>query len=299
MPKTNKKSVATGGASKEAAVERPAKLPGAFTLLAEACRLLITNWKLFGGIMLVYGIASLLFVQGVSGNLDTAKTALEEASGAGTNGSIGSSLILFTYMAGASGNTGGALQIMLVIMTSLALIWALRHVYAKKSKETVRIRDSFYRGMYPLVPFLLVLGVLLLQLIPLMIGGFIYGLVNGSSTPPNGIEMLLWTMLLGLSAAASLYLVCSSVFALYIVCLPDTGPVQALRLARTLVQRRRWTIVRKLLFLPISMFVITATLTVPIILIAPAVASVCFFILSLGVIAVVHGYLFTLYRKLL
>jgi hypothetical protein len=94
-------------------------------------------------------------------------------------------------------------------------------------------------------------------------------------------------------------MVTSSVFALYIVTLPNVTPMAALRSARDLVLHRRWLIMRKVLFLPVALLVIAAIIMVPVIILSPAVAEWLFFGLSMLALAVVHSYMYGLYRELI
>lgn len=266
-----------------------------------ALRLLLQHWRLFGGVILVHTVLTIVFVQGFSatGNLDSTKAAMEETA-SGTLDQLLNNVVLFTYLAGSSNSTtsdvAGAYQLFLGVITSLALIWALRQLYADKQ---IRIRDAFYRGMYPLIPFLAVLGVVVLQLVPVVVGGFLYSLVSSATVGLSGIEVTLWALVFGLTVLMSLYMLCSSLFALYIVCLPDMAPLQALRSARELVRYRRWEIIRKLLFLPLALLVCGAAVTIPAIFISTALAGILFFVFNMIGLAVIHSYMYRLYRELL
>jgi hypothetical protein len=280
------------------------KLPGAFKLFFASLRMLRENWKLFGGILLVNGLLNIVFVQGLnligtSADLGESKTALEDAS-SGQWGRLVSGLVLFSYLAGSSGgadsDAAAIYQMLLAIITSLALIWTLRELYAGNK---VRIRDGFYRGMHPLVPYILVLCVVALQLIPVLLGGFLYGLVSAGNISLGGVEALFWLVVFGLSALISVYMLCSSLFALYIVSLPDMTPMAALRSARELVRYRRWTIIRKIVFLPVALLVCAAAVTIPVIFLATPVAGFVFFLLSMIALGAVHSYMYRLYRELL
>jgi hypothetical protein len=94
-------------------------------------------------------------------------------------------------------------------------------------------------------------------------------------------------------------MLCSSLFALYIVCLQGTDPMAALRAARELVRYRRWTILRKIIFLPLALLVCGAALTIPAIFLITPVAGVVFFVLSMIGLTVAHCYMYRLYRELL
>lgn len=277
------------------------KMPSAPAVFRRAARLLTSYWKVFLGIIAIYGVLNALFVQSFSGagDITATKDLLDEVFGGGAQQLITSTSI-FVYLLGSSGNGGseiaGAYQMMLTLIVSLALVWMLREAYAG---NRARIRDAFYRGMYPLVPFLLVLCVIIIQLIPLATGLFLYNIATTQGIAVVAIEQALWFVFLCLSALLSFYWLSSSLFALYIVCLPDMTPLKALRAARELVRFRRWTVMRKILFLPFMLVVVSALVMLPVILFATPLAPWVFFILSMLILPLVHSYMYTLYRELL
>lgn len=265
------------------------KLSGAWKLLINSIKLIKRNWKLFGGVILVYGLLNLLFVRGFSSAVDWA--ALEGSDSITTFNTLVSS-------DGAS-QVAGVYQTILMLVGSLALIWLLRQLTDDTKDKAIRIRDAFYKGMYPLVPFLLVLGVITLQLLPLAIGASIYSLIVGNGLAVSAIEKAIWFSVFILFAVWTLYLLSSSIFAAYIVTLPNMTPMKALRSAKKLVQHRRWALVRKILFLPVAIFIILGVVMVPIIAIAPPLAEWVLFGLNMIFLAVVHTYFYSLYREML
>jgi hypothetical protein len=274
-------------------------LPNVFNLMRGTFGVMRRHWKVFLGIVLIYGVMNLILVQSFSAtDINQTKENLDSFN-TGRFGGVVSSLMLFLYMASTSGNidssTAGAYQLFLTVITSLALIWVFRQAYAGKP---MRVRDGFYWGMYPLIQFLLVLSVVIIQLMPVVIGGYLYNLVT-TGIAASGIELTLWAIVLALLALASLYMLSSSLFALYIVCLPEVTPMQALKSAKELVQFRRWTVMRKIIFLPIFLFVSAILLVVPLIFFAPIVASVTFLLTSMAGLPIIHGYMYRLYRELL
>ncbi len=276
-------------------------LPSAFKLFGRAIKVLASHWKLFGGMLVIYGLLAIVLVQGLggsSGSLSETKDSLQEALD-GNFGELTAGAMLFAGLLGASPNlapAAGVYQVLVALVVSLALIWTLREVYAG---HKVGVRDGFYRGMYPLVPFVLVLCVVGLQLIPLVIGGTLYTAVVSNGIAATVTETVLWGLIFFVLALISLYMLCSSLFALYIVCLPDMTPMRALRSARELVRNRRWTVLRKILFLPLALIVLGAIIMIPLIMLITPVASAVFFVLSLISLVVVHSYMYALYRSLL
>lgn len=279
------------------------RIVGSFRLLWSSHRDLMRNWKLFGGIALIYAILTLALVKGfgVSSNISELKIALQELI-SGSAGQFATSLTLFGVLLSnansAASEVAGAYQSILLIVISLALIWSLRQTNAGNSTK-IYIRDAFYKGLYPLVPFLLVLIVVSLQLLPIVFANFLYSIVFIGGLAVTPIEQGLWALMLFALVILSLYMITSSIFALYISTLPDIRPMAALKSARKLVLYRRWLIMRKVLFLPIALLVIGAAITVPIIILSATAAEWVFLALSMWSLVVVHSYMYGLYRELL
>jgi hypothetical protein len=282
-------------------IKHPVKLPNVWRLSRAAGIVLWQHKRLFAGLTLIYGLLNLLLVQGIAGNTDTTtlKQTLDQGF-AGHFGALLSGLGVFTVLISSAGNstdqTAGAYQVFLALISSLAIIWGLRQVLAGNQ---LRWRDPFYRGMYPLIPFILVLVVIGLQLLPLLIGASLYSTVISNGIAVYAVEKLVWALLYVLLALLSLYMVSSSLFALYIVTLPDMTPMKALRSARELVRHRRWTVLRKVLFLPLLLLIVAGVIMVPIIIWLTPLAQWTFFILTMSALLAIHAYMYTLYRELL
>jgi hypothetical protein len=301
MAKKSGKKPAKAAPAKIKKTAAPIKLPNVWRLTSDTWQTLWQNKWIFGGIALVYAVLSLILVQGLAGGTDVTslKNNLNHAF-SGNLGSLASALSVFAVLVGSSGNgssqAAGGYQLSLAIVTSLAVIWALRQVLAGK---TIRIRDAYYRGMYPLIPFVLVLLIIGLQLLPFVIGSTLYSLVVTNGIAVNTLERIGWLLLFVATMAWSIYMISSSLFALYIVTLPDMTPLKAVRSARGLVKNRRWAIILRLIFLPVILLVIAAIIMVPVIIVLTVLAKWVFFLLTMLVLVVVHGYIYTLYRELL
>jgi len=282
-------------------VPRYAKLPKARHIFKSAILQLWSNKKLFGGIVLIYGVLNIALVRGLSGSSDlgTLKQTIESLVG-GVGGKAVSAFGGFAYLLATSGSgsmsNSGPYQYLLLILCSLAFLWALRQVSAKNKP---RIRDSFYLGMYPLIPFLLVFLILCVQLVPLAAGGAIYATALSGSLALNGWEKILFFLgFMGL-AYWSLRMLTSSVFALYIATLPGMTPFRAVRSASKLVYGRRLLIWRKLIFLPLALLLLAVLIEVPLILFITPLAAWVFFVVGMIALPVTHGYLYNLYREML
>jgi hypothetical protein len=276
-------------------------LPGAISLLKKSLRLIADNRRLFVGLIITNSLLSLIFVAGLNSSFDfvQTKTELEELLG-GSAQKATTTLALFGYLfssAGTSaGEVAGTYQLFLTLITSLAAIWSIRQVMAG---EKVFSKDAFYRGLYPLVPFLLVLFVIGIQLLPALIGTSIYSIVISNSLAINALENMVWLLLMILLCLLSLYLILSSVFALYIVTLPEMTPMQALRSARGLVLNRRLSIGVRVVAMPLILLIAGMILLAPIILFLPWLAMIVFLIYSSFCLVLAHSYMYILYRAML
>jgi hypothetical protein len=287
--------------SKRIAHPQP-RVIGSIRLFRLSMRVLRGQWKLFLGITLVYFVLSVLLVKGFGSTTDVSgyKSTLSEFFQGGP-GKIAQGVMIFGVLLGSVGSAStevaGAYQTMVLFVVSLALIWALRQVVAGTQK--LRVRDAFYKGMYPLIPFILVLAVVGLQLLPSLGAIMIYNIVINGSLAGTGVELALWLILLALLVVWSMYMLTSSLFALYIVTLPDITPVQALRSARGLVRYRRWTVMRKVMFLPFIIVLSGVVIMVPVIIFAAPIAEWFFFALSMFGLTLIHSYMYNLYRELI
>ena len=279
------------------------ELASSFKLFKRSLKQLKDNWRLFTGIVIIYALLNMILVRGfTAGSLDL--SSLKHAFQLGVKGPFSNvtiSAALFTQLLGTTNQTGAsatgsAYQGILLVIVSLATIWGLRQVL---SGERVRIRDTFYKGLYPLIPFTLVLLVIGVELLPLVAGSWVYTVAVGSGILTTVLEKILFIILFILLAILTFYMLCSSLFGLYIVCLPDMTPIRALRSARKLVLHRRWTVIRKLLFLPVAILVLAALIMLPILLLLTAIAVWVYFILSLVAWVLAIAYMYNLYRELL
>jgi hypothetical protein len=153
--------------------------------------------------------------------------------------------------------------------------------------------------MGPLIPFLLVVFVIILQLLPITLGTAALGVVLTSVFSSQAAVTIIFSLFFVLLAGWSAYMLSSSVFALYIVSLPHMQPRQALRSAKSLVRFRRWQLMRKVLFLPLLILAIMAILIIPLILSATFLVVPVFYVLSGLSILFIHTYLYSLYRSML
>lgn len=280
-----------------------APLPSAWQLGRQSLQLLWVHRRLFAWLLGIYLVIDLLLVHGAAQfNVAALKSSLGSLGqhGGGLIGGFTVFSSLFSLTAIGSSSPAGVYQFFEVILMSLVVIYALRHLTAETAAaEKLTVRSAFYRSTYPLVPFMLLLVLIAVQLIPLLLGSGLYSLVVGSGITANAVEQLVFLLIfLGLAALSVVWLT-RSVMSLYIVTLPNMTPLAAFRNAKPLVTGRRFAIARKLVFLPVALFVVAAVIVVPCILLWAPLAQWVFYALTLIALFVVHSYLYTLYRELL
>jgi len=280
-----------------------AKLTGSFRLSWRSVKFIRKYWKPLGGILLVYLILNTVFASGIS-NLSAAVGDIKfnlEASDSENLNPLGTALNGFGNLVASGGtsgsSTGSALQTVIIILASLVIIWALRQLAAGKK---IKVKQAYYSSMTPLVPFLLVLLVLFIQLLPVLFGIPIINAILSAAFPSGGgLATILFTLSSASLLGWSLYMISSSLFSIYIVTLPDMHPRRALKSAKNLAKFRRWAIMRRLIFLPIFILVVMAILVIPLILWATFLVVPVFYILSVFSLLFAHVYLYTFYRELI
>lgn len=242
---------------------RPAKtdlatVPSTLSLLRETCQLLWQGKWLFGRLVLLHaGLLVLL--------------ALDPVSDA-------SQVYVF----------------LLLVLMSMAEIWLIRRL---SSDEPVAVKPALYQGTAQVVPFGLSVLLLVLQLLPFVVGLWLFQIVVIEGIAIHLTEQALFAGLwLGLGLL-SWYWVATSLLSLYIVTLPAVMPMQAWHTAKPLVEGRRAILLLRVLVLFASLVVLGYGL----VLLIPADWLVNYNLLPLVIAALLpiwHIYLYKLYRAL-
>jgi hypothetical protein len=278
--------------------KKRAGLISSFRLTSLTVRTLINYWRPLGAIVSIYLALNLILASGLSIISSTASDlsgTLDLSSGGKISNALhGFGTVLGSYSS-SNPEANSLMQVILLIIESLVIIWALRHLLAEK---TVGVKEAYYNALTPFIPFVLVALCIILQLLPMVIGSYLTGILVGVAVG-NGLIIFLFILLfLGLSIW-SLYMLTSSIFALYIVTLPGVHPRQALLSAKNLVRFRRWTILRRVVFLPLVIVLLMAIIMIPLILFVPVLVAPVFYVLGIGAVLFAHTYLYTLYRSLI
>jgi hypothetical protein len=277
-------------------------LPAARAILKTALALVWQARRPLGICFLLYTVAVFLFVQGVvaQDTFTESKHLLDSllSGSAGRAQSIAMQLaLLFDGTGGKAVNPGGGVvQTMLFVLCSLTYIWILRHLSAQK---TVTARQALYSSTTPLVPFFVLLALCGVQLLPLSIGSYVYTLMSSSGIMAQWYEYAIAGTVALLLMLWSLRMLTTTVFALYIVTLPNMTPRRAYQSAGQLVKNRRLVIWRKIVLLPVFIVVVTSLVMLPFLLLNVPFAAWIFTLVSLAWLPLVHSFLYCLYRELL
>lgn len=278
-----------------------APLPKARYILKNSLTQLNTIKKVTIGISAIYGAGVLILVRSISSSQDFPSIqylldGIMTGSWAKIKSLAAQLSVLFSDVSSTNTVNGGLYETVLLIICSLAVIWVLRQSQAKKP---IGVKMAFYRGMYPLVPFVLVVAVIGLQLIPTAVASYLYTLLIGGGIAIGFLEKSIALIALLVVFLWSLRAITGSIFALYIVTLVDMTPMRALRSAKNLVRGRRLMIWRKLLFLPVFIIIASSVIILPFMLFLPSIVIWVFFVITTAWLPVIHAYLYSLYRELL
>lgn len=279
-------------------------LPNVWRLSGRCAEIVYRYRWTIAGILLIYGVTNFVLVQGLSNGLNVSSLKSQvDGLFHGQFNQLSSGLTVYALMltsfgsSSTSSSSGGfGLQLVLGILASLAIIWAIRNAL---NNTKFRLRDAYYKGMYPLIPFTAVLLIIGLELLPMVAGISIYVIAINNSIAITTLEKLGFILLMLLLSSVTLYWISSSIFALYIATLPDMTPVKALRSAKKLVKKRRWAVLIRLLYLPLALLIVSCVIMLPAIIFIASVAQWVFTLLSLILLALAHCYLYNLYRELL
>lgn len=294
---------------------RSLQLPGYWAFSNEVLRVLRRHWKLFGLLVVAYGILTAVFV-GIASQAnyttltDTLKSTGSQVFG-GNWGEVGKASLLFLATVSGSINpspdtaqqiTGG----LIALLTWLTVVWLLRNILAG---HKVRLRDGIYSSASPLVSTFLVALVLIVQLLPLALALIGYSAAQSTGLLNGGVEAMLFWVAASLLAVLSLYWVTSTLIALVVVTLPGMYPFRAIKTAGDLVIGRRLRILLRWLWMLLGLGLFWVVVMIPVILLdtwvksvwpaiggVPTIPVVLLIMSSLSIVWV-SGYVYLLYRK--
>lgn len=296
--------------------KRSLKLPGYWSLTNAVRSILWKNWRLFGGLALVYMTATIVISGfGAQESYSNLAQTLKDTSGDLFEGNFGtisqaSLLLLASVTSGLSPDITQAQSVLgglAVFFGWLATIWLLRNTLAGHKP---RLRDGLYNSGSPVLASVIVGFIVTIQLLPAAIAMIIYSAAQGSGLLEGGVSaMLVWLSVL-LLGILSVYWISSSILALVIVTLPGMYPMQAIRVAGDLAVGRRVRILLRLLWMLLVVVVTWLIVMIPIILfddwikgVTPSIewlplVPLCIIGMGAATVIFVSSYVYLLYRRI-
>lgn len=293
---------------------RSLKLPGYWKFTGQVWGYLWSRKKVFGLLVVVYSIVSLL-LGGVT-NQDSYQEISElinQSAGEvlqGAWGTVGQAGVLLVSAFLTPNDLSSEQQIFLgicAVFLWLTTVWLLREMMAGRNP---RLRDGLYSSGSPIAASLLVLMVGVLQLLPIALIALAYAGLSTVGLLDEGLGMMIIGTLAALTATLSLYWMTPTFIALVVVTLPGMYPFRALRAAGDIVVGRRLRILYRILWLLLTIVIAWVSVMIPVVLLdtalknaLPAIAGlpiVPIFAAFMGSISAVWAaaYVYLLYRRI-
>lgn len=276
-------------------VESPNKLPSVWTLIKQTWFETSTFWRPLGLIILVYAFFYFVFVLGLSFSSSLQESLLLPDNRFGEAlyvifGAFGSGGFGYTSQSDSS----TLIQFLLFIIASLAFVWTLRKLQGLKQ---IQVRDAYYLGSSTLIPALFVTIFLILTMVPMIIGTSLFA--TAVQLSPSGLEIIIITIITSLLVFLSTLLFFMFWPAFYIISLPQTRPIKALRSALKVTKKRRLAIIRKALSWLFICLILMFLILLPFGLFLPAAVTYLVFTMLFILFGLSHIYFYNLYRSLL
>ncbi len=299
----NKKRIEANKTKKSKYPKRYIAIDSSFNLIKKSILFLWSNKKFWLMFLLVYVVFNIVFIRGLSSNINltnvsSLKTEFNQVfkgSNSGLNTSFSIFLILIGSTTSATSSATNVFNFFLIIFSSMAIIWSFNQF--KKLKK-IKVRDAFYKGVAPVIPFLLIVLYIALQLVPMTIAAYLYNLASNNSIIGNSIGRYIWFILLVSVIFWSFYMLSSSIFSVYYVIYNQSYPVDAIKRARRLVKGIRMKVLGRLIVMIILLILAMIIIIIPSILIFNNSSSWVFYLLTILMIPIIHSYLYHLFLEL-
>jgi hypothetical protein len=270
-------------------------------LLARTSALLKACWKPVLVITFLFTLMQLMLVRGFSAPLNVAefKQTVNEAIGEKLGNVESAATVvgaLFGSQSSQVSEASNAYNFFITLFIGLSFIWIYRQT---RAGNKFKVKEAIYRSPYPIVVVLLILLVIALQTLPFVIGSTLFQIVMQNGIAVNAYEEFIWWLLLGSTGLLSLYMISSSVFAVFVATLPSMTPMKALRSARNLVRHRRLHVMGRIIGFAFFILLAGAGIMLPLIFFWPAAAGWTYFALTSLLYPYVLAFFYTLYRELL
>ena len=256
-------------------------------------------WKPLTSATAVYGALYFVFVRVLTQvDINDLTTTVNDVFGDGEETFLTQLISVGTLFGESTNfdNQTGMIYFIVTMIYSLAIIWILRLIWAERKPKA---KVAYYEGMYPLVPFFLVILFMIVQAIPFSIGGFFFQNAFNNGLAISFIEKAFFVGVFAAGAIISAYFIIGSVVAMYAVTVPGVTPSEARRTAKRILKGRRFKVIRQVM---IFLFISGAIALVPMMLsiwLLPQTTIVMAAIVLILTIPWIHFYFYGLYRDLI
>ncbi len=295
-----KKDLFKTNSNKHKPIPAKIRLKGSIWLSRETLKLIYTNRFSFFKILVVYILIDVIFVLGFSIPGVNASTLKLTSNFKGSLGSLYKGINLFGFVLNSSSSNSSnpaapAYAAFLFIVLGLVLFWSFRKIYLK---QKFHLKEAYYNAMAPLIPYILVTIVVVIEFIPLSFALVLYNYVFIGGIAVGSLEKMVWALIIILLAILSFFLLSGSIFALPIVTKPGVNPVQALRKARQITKGLKLQISGRLIFGIISGLLGLSIIMILIAMSVPTIAGIALQLLSVLIVLYFFCYLFVLYMEI-
>jgi hypothetical protein len=293
---------------------RPLAIPGYWSFTTALWRIIWRNKRLFGGVVLFYGVLDSIFVgissQDTYSQLNSLLTGGSDVfqGGIGAVGQVG--IIVLSGITGSfSPQLSESQQIygfVLSLLTWLTTVWLLRAILSGKKP---RFRDALYNSGSPIVATGLVFIVLIIQLIPAALAILAISISISTNLVQAGLISMVVMIAALLLMILSIYWVTSTIFALVIVTLPGMYPWQAIRASGDIVIGRRIRILLRIIWLLFIDLLAWVIVVIPVVILDRLLKSaiswldwlplvpIAILVVSSFIVVWSSSYIYLLYRK--
>lgn len=251
---------------------RGLQAPGLVAHAMSTLKIILKNWKLFFGFLLIIVIMNVIFVGLMSEDTyQTVQDSLDESTEILQFGEIGrlakSGLLLISTIT-TGGLTKGMTEVQQVFafffgaVTILVTIYYLRHLMAGNHP---RMRDGLYNALTPLISTMLVLLLVFVHLIPVFIFVIVYSTALATDFLAEPLYAFLFWLFGSLLLLLSAYLLPGSILAICATTVPGIYPMQAVNATTDLIQGRRTKFIIRVLFAFLFLAVIWIIVMLPLI----------------------------------
>lgn len=280
--------------SKKRDYTRPLEIGGYWNLLGSVFGLIRENKSIFRNLVLVSSLASILLIGLMDQNFVSSLQAVVDTTNGGNFegffGEIGKAGLIMA----ATFNSGGLVQspteiqqmmfAIIILFIWLATVQVCRNIL--NGKKNFNLRDALYSCGAPIVPMAVISIVILMQLIPVFIATIVGAAAKTTSFLSSGIEQAVFFSAILLLFSLSAFWVMGSIFAMIIVTIPGTYPLQALRIAGDMVSQRRLAILKRVLFLIFVLVLIWSAVLIPIIMLMNWLISINGFLVNIPIVPI-------------